>query len=90
MQMLMTNMVSDKTKEVDVDVERALNDVHLHNDTIDSLYWDNVLVKVNDTKRHHHKHLLDSIDGSASAGQSKMIADHSPSHPRSVSDVRRD
>ena len=65
-------MVSEKLK-VEVDVEKASKDTHLQNDTIDTLYWNKVSVKVNDKKKRQDKHLLDSIDGAASAGLSILI-----------------
>jgi hypothetical protein len=57
-------MFSEKFK-TNVDVESVSDDAYLHNDTIESIYWDNVSVKLKD------KDLLDSIDGAASAGQFK-------------------
>jgi hypothetical protein len=59
-------MLSEKFKtNVDVEVG-TLDDVYLHNDTVKTIYWDDVSVKLKD------KHLLDSIDGAASAGQFKL------------------
>jgi hypothetical protein len=60
------NVILDKSHEVGMDVEKASSDVHLYNDTIDSLYWDRVSVKVK--AKTNDKHLLTAIDGAASAG----------------------
>jgi hypothetical protein len=68
--MLKTETLSDRPKEVDLDLERASNDVHLHNETIDTLSWDKISVKILDKATHSDKYLLNSIDGAASAGQS--------------------
>lgn len=66
--------ISAEPKEVDLDIERASNDVHLYNETIDTFYWDRVSVTVHDKTLRGDKNLLDSIDGAASAGQSSWIA----------------
>jgi hypothetical protein len=60
---------SEKIQE-DVDVEKTAGDAHLHNETINTLYWDKVSVKIQDKKLRREKLLLDGIDGTASAGQS--------------------
>jgi hypothetical protein len=72
------SVILDKSEEEGMDVEKASSDVHLHNDTIDSLYWDRVSVKVK--AKTNDKHLLTAIDGAASAGESNMI----PTTPISV------
>jgi hypothetical protein len=59
-----------ETFKTNIDVEGGMSDdVYLHNDTIETIYWDNVSVTLKD------KHLLDSIDGAASAGQFKLDND---------------
>jgi hypothetical protein len=66
------NEILDKSQKAGMDLEKASSDVHLYNDTIDSLYWDRVSVKVK--AKTSDKHLLSAIDGAASAGESNMIA----------------
>jgi hypothetical protein len=66
MELPKTNIILNKSQELGMDVEKASSDVHLYNDTIDSLYWDRVSVKVK--AKTNDKHLLTAIDGAASAG----------------------
>lgn len=61
------------SKEADVDVEMASKDAYLNNDIIDTFYWDKIFVKVKDKTTKLVTHLLDSIDGAASAGQSRSM-----------------
>lgn len=53
--------------EGQLDVEKAADDVHLHNDIVDTVYWDKISVKVED------RYLLNSIDGAALAGQPNVL-----------------
>lgn len=58
-------------REVNVDVEKVSADIHLRNETINTLCWNNVSVKIKD------KNLLVSVDGAASAGD--LVAIMGPS-----------
>ncbi len=60
----MASKAFNQTRDAGSDVEKASNNVHLHNDVVDTFGWERVSVKVKD------KHLLESIDGAAYAGQS--------------------
>jgi hypothetical protein len=62
---------SQERKEVAIDAETGPNDLHLHNDTIHTLHWDKISVKVYNKTLHTDKYLLNSIDGAASAGQQR-------------------
>ena len=50
------------------DVETASHDIHLHNDTVDTLFWDNLSVKIHDKKSGKDKYILQYIDGDVQAG----------------------
>ena len=73
--------MSSKTPSVKVsmakskfdDVETASHDIHLHNDTIDTLFWDNLSVKIHDTKSGKDKYILQYIDGEVHAGMSIVV-----------------
>ena len=60
-----TKMVKSKYD----DVETASHDIHLHNDTVDTLFWDNLSVKIRDKKTGTDKHILQYIDGDVQAGE---------------------
>ena len=59
-----TKMVRSKLD----DVETASHDIHLHNDTVDTLFWDNLSVKVHDKKLGKDRYILQYIDGDVQAG----------------------
>lgn len=64
-------MPSKTVEKVDGDVERGLSDSYLYNDTIHTLYFDKVSVRVRDKRSPKGKQvLLHSLDGAASAGRS--------------------
>ena len=51
------------------DVETASHDIHLHNDTVETLFWDNLSVKIHDKKSGKDKYVLQYIDGDVQAGK---------------------
>ena len=54
------------------DVETASNDIHLHNDTVDTLFWDGLSVSIPDKKTGKEKHILQFVDGDVQAGESGL------------------
>ena len=64
----MASMALNYPRDASSDVEKALNDVHLHNDIIDTFGWERISVKVKVKDKTQDKHLLESIDGAAHAG----------------------
>jgi hypothetical protein len=62
-------MISQDIKGNTIDVEATSDDLHLRNDTINTLFWEKVTVKVHDRSLGKEKCLLHSINGDASAGQ---------------------
>lgn len=68
-------LISSRPEEANgqLDLEKAADDVHLHNDTVNTLYWDKICVKVEDKTSRQDRYLLDSIDGAALAGQSSVL-----------------
>lgn len=74
-------MAFNHPRDATSDVEKASNDVHLHNDIIDTFCWERVSVKVKD--KTQDKHLLESIDGAAYAGQSNFTLSSPLSTPDS-------
>ena len=55
-------------KAVDLDLETGFNDRYLHNDTVDTLFWDSLSVIIPDKATGKEKHVLQSIDGDVQAG----------------------
>lgn len=55
------------------DLESGSIDVHLYNDTIDTISWDKVSVMVENKKLRKDKYLIDSVDGAASSHPSIPI-----------------
>jgi hypothetical protein len=53
----------------DQDLESALHDVHLCNDTVDSISWDNISVHLPDKATKSQKYLLRGLSGHVKAGQ---------------------
>ena len=66
----MASMAFKHPRDAISDVEKASNDVHLHNDIIDTFCWERVSVRVKD--KTQDKRLLESIDGATYAGQSNF------------------
>ncbi len=64
------------------DVETASNDIHLHNDTVDTLFWDNISVKIHDKSTGKDKYILQDVDGDVQAGTSGSIPRPSPGRGR--------
>lgn len=59
------------------DVETASNDIHLHNDTVDTLFWDNLSVSIHDKATGKDKHILQFVDGDVQAGESPNLLPNS-------------
>ena len=55
-------------KAAELDLETGSNDIHLHNDTVDTLFWDNLSVSLPDKTTGKQKNILQFIDGDVRAG----------------------
>jgi hypothetical protein len=70
----LSTTMTKKTENQNKDLESALHDAHLYNDTVDSISWSGINVHLKDKATKAQKYLIQGLSGDVKAGTNFLHA----------------